>query len=259
MGSRSQTPLLLSLLIGCGALILLDKDDRSKFQTRCALVIFIHYAESHPIYTYAFYSPRTKRVLYRQDAIFLVNQHFPMRAARVATGLPASGEPLVSVRSPLGTPRPDDDLSFQHWVSGDELPDHADHVSNIPLTEPATTTRPDHIPSPPDGWPHRFPHHESFGPPSTVAVPDPPTLSHDIPVFDDGRPHVPLVTTDTPAPLLPTSFPTPDVAPLLAPSASDVDMTLATKDKDMTRGMGNLLKNPKGIVVLMYRINSRLL
>jgi hypothetical protein len=40
---------------GCGALILLDKSDRAKFQTRCALMIFIHYATSHPVYTYAFY------------------------------------------------------------------------------------------------------------------------------------------------------------------------------------------------------------
>ncbi len=57
---------------GWGALILLDKADRAKFQSRCALMIFIHYATSHPTYTYSFYSPRTKKVLFRQDAIFLV-------------------------------------------------------------------------------------------------------------------------------------------------------------------------------------------
>jgi hypothetical protein len=55
---------------GCGALILLDKEDRKNFQTRCALMIFVHYATSHPLYTYAFISPRSKRVIYRQDAIF---------------------------------------------------------------------------------------------------------------------------------------------------------------------------------------------
>jgi hypothetical protein len=44
---------------GCGALIL-DKEDREKFKTRCALLIFIHYATPHPLYTYAFFSPRTK-------------------------------------------------------------------------------------------------------------------------------------------------------------------------------------------------------
>jgi hypothetical protein len=68
---------------GCGALVLYDKDDREKFQSRCALLVFLHYATCHPIYTYAFYSPRTKRVLYRQDCIFLVNT-FPMRMARQA-------------------------------------------------------------------------------------------------------------------------------------------------------------------------------
>ena len=107
---------------GCGALVLLDKDDRAKFQTRCALMIFVHYATSHPIYTYAFYSPRTKKVLFRQDAIFLVT-HFPMRIARTAAGLPPTGEPLVAIRSPLGPYAPDDDLSFQQWASGDSLPD----------------------------------------------------------------------------------------------------------------------------------------
>jgi hypothetical protein len=56
---------------GCGALTLLDKEDRAKFQTRCALLVFIHYATSHPLYTYAFFSPRSKRVLFPQDAIFL--------------------------------------------------------------------------------------------------------------------------------------------------------------------------------------------
>ncbi len=79
---------------GCGALVLLDKDDRCKFKARCALLIFLHYATSHPLYTYAFFSPRSKRVLYRQDAIFLVTT-FPMRSARAASGLPPDGEPLI--------------------------------------------------------------------------------------------------------------------------------------------------------------------
>ena len=54
---------------GCAALVLLDEKDLSKFTSRCALMVFIHYADEHPLYTYAFYSPRTKRVLYRQDCI----------------------------------------------------------------------------------------------------------------------------------------------------------------------------------------------
>ena len=63
-------------------------------------MVFIHYAEEHPLYTYAFYSPRTKRVLFRQDCIFLPAV-FPMRAARHAAGLSPNGEETVPVRSPL--------------------------------------------------------------------------------------------------------------------------------------------------------------
>jgi hypothetical protein len=87
---------------GCGALVLLDKDDRAKFKTRCALMIFNHYATSHPLYTYAFYSPRSKRVLYQQDAIFLVNT-FPMQHARIKIELPRDGDALTAFRSPLAS------------------------------------------------------------------------------------------------------------------------------------------------------------
>jgi hypothetical protein len=116
---------------GCGALVLLDKEDREKFQSRCALLIFIHYATSHPLYTYAFYSPRTKRVLYRQDAIFLVTL-FPMRLARTASGISADGDTLVPLRSPLGLTAPQDELSFGQWNYGDALPTYDDHVSGFP-------------------------------------------------------------------------------------------------------------------------------
>ena len=44
---------------GCGALILRDSDDRPKFETKCTLMIFLHYADEHPMFTYAFFSPRT--------------------------------------------------------------------------------------------------------------------------------------------------------------------------------------------------------
>ncbi len=80
---------------GCGALILRDPDDRPQFETRCTLMIFVHYADDHPLFIYAFFSPRTKRVLYRQDAIFLTTL-FPMRAAREASGLNAAGDKLVT-------------------------------------------------------------------------------------------------------------------------------------------------------------------
>jgi hypothetical protein len=70
---------------GCGVLVLLTEEERGKFKSRCALMIFIHYANQHPLYTYAVYSPRTKRVLYRQDCMFLTNL-FPMRTARAKEG-----------------------------------------------------------------------------------------------------------------------------------------------------------------------------
>jgi hypothetical protein len=103
---------------GCGALVLLDKDGREKFQSRCALMVFVHYATSHPMYTYAFYSPRTKCIVSRQDAIFLVN-HFPMRMARTAAGFPD----------------PQNDLSFQTWAQDEPLPVYDDHVKGTPLTD----------------------------------------------------------------------------------------------------------------------------
>ncbi len=66
---------------GCGVLVLLNKEEQGKFHSRCALMVFVHYAVQHPLYTYAVYSPRTKRILFRQDCIFLTN-FFPMRVAR---------------------------------------------------------------------------------------------------------------------------------------------------------------------------------
>jgi hypothetical protein len=96
-------------------------------------MIFLHYATTHPIYTYAFYSPLTKQVVYRQDCIFLVTT-FPMRAARALTGTSSSGDSMIPVRSPLCfPPDPDDELSFQRWQYGDALPDFTDTVTGVPL------------------------------------------------------------------------------------------------------------------------------
>jgi hypothetical protein len=55
---------------GCAALVLLDSDEQAKFHSRCVLLLFMHYADQHPLFTYAFYSPKTKRLVYRQDCIF---------------------------------------------------------------------------------------------------------------------------------------------------------------------------------------------
>jgi hypothetical protein len=143
---------------GCGALLLLDNDDRAKFQSRCALMIFIHYATSHPLYTYAFFSPRTKRVIYRQDAIFLVNT-FP-RAARLGSGLPVAGESLVTFRSPFASAvASEDKLSFQNWQSGDTLPEFDNHVAGVPLVDDPNSARDNTPPDFPVDWPRRYPHH----------------------------------------------------------------------------------------------------
>ena len=50
---------------GCGVLVMLTKDETTKFKSRCALMIFVHYAVQHPLYTRAVYSPKTKRVVHR--------------------------------------------------------------------------------------------------------------------------------------------------------------------------------------------------
>jgi hypothetical protein len=78
---------------------MLTKDEREKFKVTCAMMIFIHYALDHPLYTYAFFSPRTKRVVFRQDVIFLPST-FPMREARTRVGMIPDGEILTAYRSP---------------------------------------------------------------------------------------------------------------------------------------------------------------
>ena len=83
---------------GCGALVRLRNDKQEKFKPKCALLIFIHYAMRHPLYTYALYSPKTKRILYRQDVIFLTNI-FPMREARMKGGMNPEGEEIVAYRA----------------------------------------------------------------------------------------------------------------------------------------------------------------
>jgi len=57
------------------------------------LVVFVHYATHHPTYTYAFWSPKTGNILYRQDAIFLVDV-FPLRWGD-ATATGGNGDLLV--------------------------------------------------------------------------------------------------------------------------------------------------------------------
>jgi hypothetical protein len=253
------TGALPGLVFGCSfwvwCLVLLDKDDRCKFKARCALLIFLHYATSHPLYTYAFVSPRSKRVLYRQDAIFLVTT-FPMRSARANSGLPTDGEPLVAVRSPLALDS-QDDSTFQQWKAGDALPDFDDHVTGESMVDDPNFACADTPDVPPD-WPRRYPYHPSFGSPSTVPVPVPtlfpsPSL--------ETIPTAPPVTFDSDFSASWDARASRDLGDGASSfSDADDDMRASTadasalempvpysiqdRDKDLSRGMGHHLRWP---------------
>ncbi len=157
---------------GCGVLVLLTEEERGKFQSRCALMIFIHYASQHPLYTYAVYSPRTRRVLFRQDCIFLTNL-FPMRTARAREGLNLEGDSIsiIPYRSPISVRhRGDDTLSFQGWDVDQRLPEYQDHITGHKLNRPANEAMKTSDPKPMD-YPCVNPNDPRFGPPSVVKVP----------------------------------------------------------------------------------------
>jgi hypothetical protein len=153
---------------GCAALVLRDSDDRPKFENRCTMMIFAHYADEHPLFTYALYSPRTKRIVHRQDVIFLTSV-FPMRQAREGSGLGPDGDKLVVFRSPLSMRAGCvDELSFGDWDVTDDLPSYDDDVTPFDVTPPYH----DLVRAPEDctGVPVDVPHHPSF-PLSGVLVP----------------------------------------------------------------------------------------
>ena len=165
---------------GCAALVLLAKGKRRKLGNRCALMVFIHYATQHPTYTYAFWSPRTGRVFYRQDAIFLVDV-FPLRWGN-KTVTSSTGDlliPYVCERSPTsirtGTPKKH---SFDDWA-GPTLPSFENHLrtdAGAPAgTAPTVSHEDDTFPPPrhiPEGQ-HLQPDPLGFGPTSSVTVPPP--------------------------------------------------------------------------------------
>jgi hypothetical protein len=157
---------------GCAALVKLMEDDREKFKSTCAMVIFIHYALDHPLYTYAFYSPRTKKILYRQDCIFLPGT-FPMREARTRIGLIPDGEILLTFRAPQAPEEfKEKEMSFDQWGDDDPLPAYNDHITGYTLESPRDETS-STTPERPKDWPSHRPSHPSFGPPSVVMIPRP--------------------------------------------------------------------------------------
>ena len=165
---------------GCAVLVMLTPDEVSKFKSKCALMILAHYAIQHPLYTYAVYSPKTKRLVYRQDCIFITNV-FPMRNARTAAAMDPDGNILDAYqisRSPLSMRESAPaELSFGEW-DGVELPHYDDHTSGEyeePEDECSIAPVPTAIQRPVD-WPTRLPSHPLFGD-SLVKVPTPPSLN----------------------------------------------------------------------------------
>jgi hypothetical protein len=157
---------------GCAALVMLTKDEREKFKVTCAMMIFIHYALDHPLYTYAFFSPRTKRVVFRQDVIFLPST-FPMREARTRVGMIPDGEILTAYRSPwMPGQEVEEGGSFGQWKDQDPLPPYQDHVTGYNFASPSDDTSTS-TPEKPTSWPRHYPSHPAFGPPSVVGVVQP--------------------------------------------------------------------------------------
>ncbi len=157
---------------GCAALILLRYEKRSKFKSRCILVIFVHYAENHPHSTYAFYSPATKRILYRQDCVFLVNV-FPMRTARLSAGLSRDGDILVPYkckRPPKSvTDHAPSEFSFENWKAP-VLPKFDDHITGFLDNTTGEDIGTDLDPVVDKPRHTHTPDHPQFGPPSVVPV-----------------------------------------------------------------------------------------
>ncbi len=134
------------------------------------MMIFIHYALDHPLYTYAFYSPRTKRVILRQDCIFLPST-FPMREARTRVGLIPDGDILVTYRSRTGREE-DKETSFGKWKEEDPLPTYQDHITGFSMASPPDVAL-QSSPERPSSWPKHRPSHPAFGQPSVVEIPRP--------------------------------------------------------------------------------------
>jgi hypothetical protein len=193
---------------GCGVLVLLTEKERAKFKSRCALMIFVHYADSHPLYTYAVYSPRTRKVLMRQDCIFLTKL-FPMRVVRAATGMGPNGEALHPIRSPMGTQQyVDPELSFADWSPTDPLPQYEDHVTSWKLHRPndseivssrycdgASDSAHDSGPDSGPGDTH-FPSHPAFGAISTVPVRTPIGIGSGVSLVQGDAPRTPDATVN---------------------------------------------------------------
>jgi hypothetical protein len=203
---------------GCAALILLDDDEQAKFTSRCVLMLFMHYAEQHPLFTYAFYSPKTKRIIFRQDCIFLPTV-FPMRHARSQLGQNPDGEALVTYRSPEIMRDGPSVVSFQDWAETDPLPTFDDDVSGFELYSPGCF--PDEVGAVrPEGHPGHCPDHVAFAP-SFVHVP---------------------------SPTVPTGRGNSSIAPILIPQSGPIASDPLPRRSSRVPAAGNPLVKPHGPV-----------
>jgi hypothetical protein len=140
-------------------------------------MVFVHYADDHPLYTYAVYSPRTKRVLMRQDCIFLPTL-FPLLAARSAAGMNPDAEPLIPFRSPSGIREGSDpDFSFDGWSESEPLPEYEDQAHGYSLTRSLDCELVGDEVELHSDVPLHYPSHPSFGNVSVVGVRAPPRMS----------------------------------------------------------------------------------
>jgi hypothetical protein len=180
---------------GCAVLVLRDSYDRAKFKNRAVMMLFAHYSEDHPLFTYAVYSPRTKRIIHRQDVIFLTSV-FPVRAACVASGMGPEGDSLTVFLSPPslldGCPA---DLSFGDWCVHDSLLLYDDDVTGFPLCPPY------------------------------ASLVEHPSALEGVPVFRPCYPSFPLSSVLVPVPAAPSGTCLSDVVPTAPPLATDDDIT----------------------------------
>ena len=229
---------------GCAVLVLRDSDDRAKFVNRAALMIFVHYSEDHPLFTYAVYSPRTKRVLHRQDVIFLTSV-FPMRSARVESGLGPAGETLTLFRSPPSMlEQCPADLSFGDWGVHDQLPAYDDDVSGFSVTAPYGSFV--EVPEEMVGVPVHNPSHPSF-PTSTVMVPISAVPSLQVGLKDSP---FPVVSFPDPVGSAATAVTIREMEESVAPASTDVNIRV-TEDSEKffpRRSLRTTLRPPQSSV-----------
>jgi hypothetical protein len=60
---------------GCGVLVLLTEKERSKFKSRCALMLFVHYADSHSLHVCGLFTAHAESL--NATRLYLSHETFP--------------------------------------------------------------------------------------------------------------------------------------------------------------------------------------